>query len=104
LPAVVNIGLAPTFGGARRRVEVHVLDFAGDLRGEWLLVRLVARLRGEMRFPDAAALAAQIAADVTRARRFLGAAPSGLAPEPAPEPVPTSLKARARPADRSPEG
>ncbi len=88
-PAVVNIGRAPTFGGAERRVEVHVLDQAADLRGEWLLVRLVARLRGEMRFPDAEALVAQIAADVAMARRLLGAG---------------SLKAGMGPADRSTEG
>jgi len=88
-PAVVNIGLAPTFGGAQRRVEVHVLDFAEDLRGDWLLVRVIARLRGEKRFPDASALTVQIATDVTRARQLLGAG---------------SLKAGGPPADRSLEG
>src|SRR5689334_21124853 len=30
-PGVLNIGVRPTFGGRRRTVEVHVLDFAGDL-------------------------------------------------------------------------
>jgi riboflavin kinase/FMN adenylyltransferase len=73
LPAVVNIGRAPTFGGTERRVEVHVLDLTADLRGERLQVRLVARLRGEVRFPDAAALVAQIRADVDQARRILWA-------------------------------
>lgn len=76
-PAVVNIGLAPTFGGTERRVEVHVLDFGGDLRGGQLLVRLAARLRGEMRFPDAGGLRTQIAADITRARVLLAEDPAG---------------------------
>lgn len=67
-PAVVNIGLAPTFGGNERRVEVHVLDLDQDLHDCVLTVRLVARLRGELRFPDPAALKAQIAADIARAR------------------------------------
>lgn len=74
LPAVVNIGLAPTFGGNERRVEVHLLDFDRDLGGMALRVRLVARLRDERRFPDPEALMAQIAADVARARELLGIA------------------------------
>jgi riboflavin kinase/FMN adenylyltransferase len=72
LPAVVNIGLAPTFGGNARRVEVHLLDVDRDLVGTALRVRLVARLRDERRFPDPEALKAQIAADVARARELLG--------------------------------
>jgi riboflavin kinase/FMN adenylyltransferase len=76
-PAAVNIGLAPTFGGTERRVEVHVLDFGGDLRGGQLFVRFVARLRGEMRFPDAGALRTQIAADIARARALLERDPDG---------------------------
>lgn len=67
-PAVVNIGLAPTFGGSERRVEVHLLDLDQDLLDSVLTVRLLARLRGEIRFPDPAALKAQIAADIARAR------------------------------------
>ena len=65
---MVNIGLAPTFGGNERRVEVHLLDLDQDLHDYVLTVRLLARLRGEQRFPDAAALKAQIAADIARAR------------------------------------
>jgi len=84
-PAVVNIGLAPTFGGNERRVEVHLLDLDQDLRDWMLAVRLVARLRGEQRFPDAAALKAQIAADVARARVLIAAR---LAEETRPEGAP----------------
>jgi riboflavin kinase / FMN adenylyltransferase len=70
-PAVVNIGLAPTFGGNERRVEVHLLDVDQDLVGAMLQVRLVERLRGEERFESPAALKAQIAADVARARGLI---------------------------------
>jgi riboflavin kinase/FMN adenylyltransferase len=69
--AVVNIGIAPTFGGDERRVEIHILDFAGDLRGRHLDVCFVGRLRGERRFADAEALRAQIEADVAAARTVL---------------------------------
>ncbi|HWN83418.1 MAG TPA: riboflavin biosynthesis protein RibF, partial [Candidatus Udaeobacter sp.] len=63
-PAVVNIGLAPTFGDGERRVEVHLLDLDQDLHESVLTVRLLARLRDEQRFPDAVALRTQIAADI----------------------------------------
>jgi riboflavin kinase/FMN adenylyltransferase len=71
LPAVLNIGVRPTFGVLRRTVEAHVLDFDGDLYGRWLSLELVERLRGEQRFPGIDALRAAIAADVARAREVL---------------------------------
>jgi riboflavin kinase / FMN adenylyltransferase len=72
-PGVLNIGERPTFGERRRTVEVHLLDFTGDLYGRWLRVELIERLRGEVRFDGVAALRAAIAADVARARDVLGA-------------------------------
>lgn len=72
--AVANLGVRPTFGGdGPSLVEVHLLDFSGDLYGAEVEVSFVARLRGERRFPDADALAAQIQADVAEARARLGA-------------------------------
>ncbi|MEZ4321203.1 MAG: bifunctional riboflavin kinase/FAD synthetase [Myxococcota bacterium] len=69
--AVVNVGTRPTFGGGATTVEVHVLDFAGDLYGAELHVGFVERLRGEQAFPGRDALVAQIARDVERARALL---------------------------------
>ncbi|MFT5050684.1 MAG: riboflavin kinase/FMN adenylyltransferase [Chlamydiales bacterium] len=74
LPAVTNIGHRPTVDGKQSGppgVEVHLLDFDGDLYGEHLEVDFLQRLRGERRFPDLAALSAQIAADVQAARATL---------------------------------
>ena len=45
-------------------LEVHLLEFSGDLYGEDLEVDFVARLREERRFPSIEALAAQIHADI----------------------------------------
>ncbi|HXG04656.1 MAG TPA: bifunctional riboflavin kinase/FAD synthetase [Candidatus Binatia bacterium] len=73
-PAVVNIGVRPTFGESRLVVEAHVLDFSGDLYGQTVRLALLRRLREERRFPDVDALRRQIAADVAEARRQLGAA------------------------------
>jgi riboflavin kinase/FMN adenylyltransferase len=72
LPGVMNIGTRPTVGGRARSVEVHLLDFAGDLYGQVLHVALVARVRDERRFDSLAALREQIGADVAVARTCLG--------------------------------
>lgn len=69
---VANLGVRPTVGGGRS-LEVHLLDFEGDLYGSSLRVGFVARLRGETKFPDLAALRAQIARDVEAGRRALAA-------------------------------
>ena len=71
-PAVLNIGVRPTFGEARRTVEAHLLDWSGDCYGRWLDLELVARLRGEQRFDGPDALRAQIGTDVANARLVLG--------------------------------
>ncbi len=73
---VLNIGVRPTFAGRRRTIEVHLLDFAGDLYRRWLVVRLILRLRGEIAFSGPDALRAAIAADVARAREVLAGDPA----------------------------
>jgi riboflavin kinase/FMN adenylyltransferase len=69
-PCVVSIGRRPTVERPRS-VEVHLLDFDGDLYGAPLSVDLVARLRDIERFPDVAALTAQISRDIGQARELL---------------------------------
>ncbi len=44
---------------------------AGDLSGQTFTLHFVERLRGEMRFPDAASLIQQIGQDVIHARQAL---------------------------------
>lgn len=74
--AVANIGLRPTVAAeaGRPRVEVHLLDFSGDLYGRSLELEFVARLRGEQRFEGVEPLRAQISRDVEAARRALAQA------------------------------
>ncbi len=66
--AAVSIGVNVHFGGGERRVEVHLIDFAGDLYGKRLVVELWQRLRDEQGFESDEALAEQIARDVEAAR------------------------------------
>jgi riboflavin kinase/FMN adenylyltransferase len=69
--SVTNIGRRPTFGDSERTVEVHIMDFEGDIYGCELRIELLSRLRDEMRFSGGRELAAQIRKDVKAARRFL---------------------------------
>jgi riboflavin kinase/FMN adenylyltransferase len=71
-PAVANVGPNPTFGEHARKVEVHLLDFAGDLYGTDLRVEFVRRLRDTRRFAGPAELVEQLHRDVAAARAALG--------------------------------
>jgi riboflavin kinase/FMN adenylyltransferase len=66
------IGSRPTYGaGGHAVLEVFLFDFEGDLYGQEIEVAFLARLRGDEAFPDVAALRAQIARDVDRARALV---------------------------------
>jgi len=73
--AVMSLGVAPTFGGTRRLLEVHFLPPLTEAIGPGaeLTVALLHRIRDEIRFPDAAALVAQMRQDVAFAERLLAA-------------------------------
>ena len=66
--AAVSIGVNAHFKGAKRRIEVHLIDFEGDLYGKRLVVELWQRLRDERAFESDEALTEQIARDVEAAR------------------------------------
>ncbi len=66
-----NLGTRPTFAGTTRSLEVHLLDFSGDLYGQRVVVEFVRRLRPEQRFGSVDELVRQIQADVQEARRVL---------------------------------
>lgn len=69
---VLNIGYRPTVAGERRlSIEVHILDYSGDLYGATLRLQLIARLRDEQRFASVDELVAQIGCDVVAARTRL---------------------------------
>ena len=77
-PAVTNIGFRPTVAGERPDaplVEVHLLDFEGDLYGDRVELEFAAHLRGEQKFSGLDALREQIARDVARARKILARPP-----------------------------
>ncbi len=71
---VANLGRRPTFAGTDVILEVHLVDFDGDLYGRHLRVALVGYLRPEKKFDGLDDLKAQIAADSVRARHALAEA------------------------------
>ncbi|WP_243030144.1 riboflavin biosynthesis protein RibF [Thermus altitudinis] len=69
---VANVGTRPTLNGSERRLEVHLLGFAGELYGEEMRIAFLKRLREERRFPNLEELKGQIAKDVALARAYFG--------------------------------
>ncbi|MCG2620371.1 bifunctional riboflavin kinase/FAD synthetase [Arthrobacter sp. I2-34] len=76
-PAAISVGSNPTFTGASRRVEAHVMDRPAEavedfnLYGQTVVVEFVARLRGMVAYAGLDALTAQMALDVAQARALL---------------------------------
>lgn len=67
----LHLGPRPTFQGAPPSVELHLMDFEGDLYGEEVRVDFVWRLRDVLPFDSAQALVEQMRHDVARAREIL---------------------------------
>jgi riboflavin kinase/FMN adenylyltransferase len=72
-PAALSVGLLPTFSAEHRQIEAHLIGFDGDLYGRTVELELLDWLRDQRRFPDIAALLAQIHRDIAQviARRSL---------------------------------
>jgi riboflavin kinase / FMN adenylyltransferase len=70
LPGVMNIGKRPTVNGVNTTIEVHLLDWDGNLYGQQLTVYLHQFLRSEQKFPSLVELTNQIQADCDTARIF----------------------------------
>ena len=69
--AVANLGVRPTIAGIPKLLlEVHVLDFNGDLYGKHVHVEFLHKIRDEQKFASLEALKAQIAIDIVTARQF----------------------------------
>lgn len=67
---VMNIGVKPTVSdGMLRSIEVHLIDFSGDIYGRNIVVEPLRRLRGEIDFGSVEALKLQIGVDVARVKR-----------------------------------
>jgi len=69
---VMNIGANPTFQtDSSPSVEVHLLDFDGDLYHQYLIVDVLRYLRAEQKFASPQELVAQIQRDVEGFREWI---------------------------------
>jgi len=66
-----HIGPNATFGEARRQLEVHLLDFDGDLYRQTLAIDFVGRVRETKKFAMVDALIEQMRRDVAEARKMV---------------------------------
>ncbi len=67
---VMNIGCRPTVDGDSPTVEVHLLNWSGNLYDKTLTVSLQKFLRSEQKFPSLDALKQQISSDCQAALEF----------------------------------
>jgi riboflavin kinase/FMN adenylyltransferase len=70
-PGAANVGPNPTFGENARKIEVHLLDFQGDLYGQSLSVDFIKKIRDTKAFGSAQELMAQIGADIGEVQKAL---------------------------------
>lgn len=66
---VANIGQKPTIDFTKPSLEVHLLNYSGDLYGQRLKVFFKSRIRGVQRFESLDQLKAQIAVDIATAKQ-----------------------------------
>jgi len=67
----LSIGLNPTFEDVQLSMEVHLMDFSGDIYGKYVDVLFIERIREERKFPGPEMLSLQIKKDVEEARDIL---------------------------------
>jgi riboflavin kinase/FMN adenylyltransferase len=74
LPGVASLGVRPTVKQQGAPVlEVHVLDYDGDLYRRHVRVEFLRKFRDEEKYADLGALTRRIALDVENARSYFGA-------------------------------
>ena len=62
--AATAIGMRPTFNGAVRTIETHIIDFSDDLYGQKIRIEFESRLRDEVKFDSERELITQMQKDV----------------------------------------
>lgn len=67
---IANVGDNPTFGSVKRRLEVYIDQFSGDLYGRELSVKFLEKLRAEKKFGSSDELVAQLKNDLEQAKRI----------------------------------
>jgi len=73
---VANVGVRPTIGEKIKPIlEVHLLDYSGNLYGQMITVEFLHKLREEQKFDSLDLLKAQIYRDIEDAEAYFKAQP-----------------------------
>lgn len=72
IPGLLHLGPRPTFRDAGSAVELHLLDWSGDLYDRELTVEFCGHLRDIVAYASAEELVAQMHRDAADGRRLLG--------------------------------
>ena len=68
--AVASFGTRPTVGGKIPLLEVHLMDFSGDIYGKHISVDFYHYLRAEVNFPCLETLQSQMQQDLIDAKKY----------------------------------
>lgn len=68
---IANLGIRPSFAENDPLLEVHILNFAGDIYGKKLRVEILDFLREQRKFPNIDELKKQIELDVRTANQII---------------------------------
>ena len=64
------MGIRPTVGGDKPVLEVHMLEFSGNIYGKRLVVQFCQKVREEKKFNGLEELKMQIFQDISTARAY----------------------------------
>ena len=67
---IANMGTRPTVGGQNPVLEVHILEFSGNLYGKKITVEFLKKVRDEKKFDGLEALKEQIFKDISSAKEY----------------------------------
>lgn len=68
--SITDIGTNPTFGGDKRKIEVHIFDFAREIYGEETTIVFKSFMRRDIKFENKELLVEQMEKDLEIARNL----------------------------------
>ncbi len=69
--ALSNVGVCPTFGKREEHIESFILDFVGNVYGEYVRIEFLEYLRPEMEFSGKEDLISEIKRNIVSAKEYI---------------------------------
>ena len=71
LEGMINIGVRPTVNGKERRIELHIFNFNSLIYGKTLKIKLITKIRDEIKFSSIEKLKRQLKKDEIKSIKIL---------------------------------